>query len=552
MQSLALHTHNLPSLSSSVDKHADFSVLPSPSTFNLSPSYSPLAGDYSASSYDYSTHPPTAYDAPSPSHSLPSLVRSSRSPSSSSMDPPPSLDYSHWSDSASSPATSLQSTPHASPVLEPAVVDDFEGSAQLFSDFAAKESLEGSLFPSHAVLPDVDVDGMYAHHSQGAYSSSNSNCNSGVPPSTFQLPSPAASPASLGIAQQQQQQQVQYQPYDAHVQQQQQHPQQVPYYASPSPSSGLVYLDQPQPQQVVYQPHQPVQYAPVSVAAPQQQATQQPPVVQLVNINGATYAMAMPVAAPAPAAIETPHGTYYFVPSAPAAAQQQPQQLQQVATDSSSFVLSSGLPAPVAATIPGLAPLDMSLSSSPSVSHPHQHQYSPVPAPTATAPLKTSSVVPHVVPTPLDPQQKIRLPIGQGKRGSTKRVPAKKDQVKRFVCPFEGCGRGFARNFNMQSHYKSHLGVREFNCPHCTKKFSRRHDRARHCAAVHDSQVDRDGNVVGYTSASTSHSPSAGSASPSDDHDHKQDEYDELDYAPGNGSGFDYGLVGGSSSLGAL
>lgn len=56
---------------------------------------------------------------------------------------------------------------------------------------------------------------------------------------------------------------------------------------------------------------------------------------------------------------------------------------------------------------------------------------------------------------------------------------------KRFVCPHPGCGRAFARNFNMQSHLKSHLGIREFDCPHCPKKFSRKHDRARHCAAVH-------------------------------------------------------------------
>jgi hypothetical protein len=82
------------------------------------------------------------------------------------------------------------------------------------------------------------------------------------------------------------------------------------------------------------------------------------------------------------------------------------------------------------------------------------------------------------------------------------------------ICPHEGCGRGFARNFNMQSHLKSHLGIRDcepstslprsseliadldplptVDCPHCPKKFSRRHDRARHCAAVHDSHIPND------------------------------------------------------------
>ncbi|KPV72568.1 uncharacterized protein RHOBADRAFT_65567 [Rhodotorula graminis WP1] len=49
----------------------------------------------------------------------------------------------------------------------------------------------------------------------------------------------------------------------------------------------------------------------------------------------------------------------------------------------------------------------------------------------------------------------------------------------------------------MASHYKSHLGVREFQCPVCPKMFSRRHDRARHCAAVHDEHIDREGNFAG-------------------------------------------------------
>ncbi|KAM0753577.1 hypothetical protein T439DRAFT_284993, partial [Meredithblackwellia eburnea MCA 4105] len=43
----------------------------------------------------------------------------------------------------------------------------------------------------------------------------------------------------------------------------------------------------------------------------------------------------------------------------------------------------------------------------------------------------------------------------------------------------------FARNFNLQSHIKSHMGVRDFKCPECPKSFSRRHDCARHCIAVH-------------------------------------------------------------------
>ncbi|GAA5986595.1 hypothetical protein JCM11641_005161 [Rhodosporidiobolus odoratus] len=489
MDPLQLDTTNFP-----FHKNC-FSVLPSPSTFGLGSSYTSLSTDYTSTAFDYDipTSYDYAYDPPSPANSVPSLTSGSS----------PSVTTS-GSDRAVSPASSVHLTPTASPLvmdIKPLVLHGGDhaqfdngsinfGSEEATAAHAFKEqmdfprstldldSLSSLARPSDGDMYRPSDGDMYQHHAQ---------TTSTQPVHLYsQLPSPAPSPASFGNS-------------AIYLQPPQVAEPQHSYYAQ----SNSVYLgSEQQAQQVLQQPQPavPLQYVPAP--APVQ------PSAQLININGMTYAVAMPVAAPAPAAIETPHGTYYFVPNA----QPQPQAQQPVMSSSvasESFVLSSGLPAPVAASIPGFSPLSMP---------------APVPQPAPRSVVK-SSAAPHDEATPVDSDQKIRLPVGQGKRGSTKRQP-KKDQVKRFVCPFSGCGRGFARNFNMQSHYKSHLGVREFNCSHCPKKFSRRHDRARHCAAVHDSHVDRDGNILGSASAAGS-----ATASPSSSHDLvlEHDEHDELD-----------------------
>ncbi|CAD6580634.1 MAG: hypothetical protein CYPHOPRED_001316 [Cyphobasidiales sp. Tagirdzhanova-0007] len=56
---------------------------------------------------------------------------------------------------------------------------------------------------------------------------------------------------------------------------------------------------------------------------------------------------------------------------------------------------------------------------------------------------------------------------------------------KRFLCSYPGCSRTFSRNFNLSTHYNTHLGIKPFGCSYCPKSFSRRHDCARHIAAVH-------------------------------------------------------------------
>ncbi|KAL3853803.1 hypothetical protein ACJMK2_017312 [Sinanodonta woodiana] len=41
---------------------------------------------------------------------------------------------------------------------------------------------------------------------------------------------------------------------------------------------------------------------------------------------------------------------------------------------------------------------------------------------------------------------------------------------KTFICRWEGCGKKFRDNYNMQKHYCLHIGVKDINCPHCEFK----------------------------------------------------------------------------------
>ncbi|KAK4047686.1 hypothetical protein OIO90_006115 [Microbotryomycetes sp. JL221] len=53
------------------------------------------------------------------------------------------------------------------------------------------------------------------------------------------------------------------------------------------------------------------------------------------------------------------------------------------------------------------------------------------------------------------------------------------------------------------SHIKSHMGVRDFACPECNKKFSRKHDCTRHCIAIH--KYDKEtGKKAGAAAAANS------------------------------------------------
>lgn len=322
----------------------------------------------------------------------------------------------------------------------------------------------------------------------------------------------------------------------------------------PSPSYHL-----PDPQMQSVQPHQ--QQQPLYLHPLQQQgynvgAAQGFVPVQFTTVTGVTYAVALPVAAtPQAAAIETPHGTYFFVPSAhsqnlaPSTSVEPPNvPLGTLPTPPPTHETTLPVPPGCPSSLPS-PPISLNLNAEeeaePRVRAPAKPRLSPRSAKSQTAeaanktrgesvqleaplcdaekqqdcvgPAKSSNFQLPQGPSAaaiaaenaakaaalvaaLGPAHKIRLPVGQGKRGSTKRKhesPSKKASSRRFTCPHPGCGRGFARNFNMQSHYKSHLGVREYDCLWCNKKFSRRHDRARHCVTVHDAVVDRERTITG-------------------------------------------------------
>lgn len=56
-----------------------------------------------------------------------------------------------------------------------------------------------------------------------------------------------------------------------------------------------------------------------------------------------------------------------------------------------------------------------------------------------------------------------------------------------FVCPVQGCGSQFTRQFNLRSHLRSHADERPFKCPApgCDKAFARAHDAKRHHETLH-------------------------------------------------------------------
>lgn len=52
------------------------------------------------------------------------------------------------------------------------------------------------------------------------------------------------------------------------------------------------------------------------------------------------------------------------------------------------------------------------------------------------------------------------------------------EEIAKLTCTV--CGKGFAKQYNLKSHMKSHSSVRPFKCSICSKTFARGHDKKRH------------------------------------------------------------------------
>lgn len=478
METLSIRT-DFPSVQT-----ADFSVLPSPSTFfslsgNTYPS--PTFDQYPISATDYHQHflpPPTCGTAPAssveeaalPADSAVIPLSSSRSALSDCRDTP-------------SPASSFPSTPTGSPIPQNLALEQAEAEKRQVSSLNSK-------FDSPVEFEMFEDDFHLSQQQTSQFNSSNGfqpfSAISHFPPPVHHI----CPPPQHAIPQYAPVTMVQAQAYSSVV------------------GDGLVYVN----------------------GLPQYAQAQQQAIAYAMPPAQPAYPIGH--AAPAPTAIETPLGTYYFVPNVAA-----PQQQAQPAVTAPSPPPPHHLHQTAAVKEPVQLPSPPSHMASPPVelsattldANPYAGFVQLANGLTAGVAIAQATTGAQRSPTGVTAtvvvgDQKIRLPVGQGKKGSTKR-PAKKDQVKKFICPHPGCGRGFARNFNMQSHHKSHLGIREFECPYCPKKFSRRHDRARHCSAVHASRVDRDGNITG--SAGSASSASIGSRTPSSDGEDFDDSFEE-------------------------
>lgn len=175
---------------------------------------------------------------------------------------------------------------------------------------------------------------------------------------------------------------------------------------------------------------------------------------------------------PAMSSIETPQGTFYFVPNSAVVTQQHalPMATSMLVTPAAASNTPVGVSGPAGIALAMPTPIHPAMPLNLDVTE-YSPQHSPAEEwasqdaseeqeeqkPEATTGLEASPMSSIIAPKV---KSASNTSNSKGKKGG-KKTAAGKNSSRRFMCPHEGCGRAFARNFNMQSHLKSHLGIRD-------------------------------------------------------------------------------------------